>query len=422
MGRVFFQLFPAFRDSVQKSDVIYKGRTGLSIIDDVGLFGKAPSTIFEPWPIAVTLPALTIFQIGLFDLLSDLGVTANIIIGHSAGEIPVLYASGAASRELAVELAIARGEAFSQMEKYGGTMAALSCTSDEVETLLSTVLETGPASDYPVEVACYNSKSAVAIAGHEVAVDQVVQLANNRGIDGRKIRTRVPVHTSMMDLCREDYVRLIGEVFERHGSSPLQPLITTYSTLTGSRMTSAYDAQYFWDTTRNPVRFTQAVEEISAEFPDAYFVEISPHPVLSPYISSDLADMARVATPSRRPNKAGVDMEHCSLLETLGALTVAGYNGVHFSRLNGQVDVAAVHRTPSVEYPFQKKSFPMYARDARYKLQTSPHHGPLNHSFLHLNQTTHPLLAEHVVLGEPIMPAAGFLEMVCHQLGTMGSF
>ncbi|KDR76791.1 hypothetical protein GALMADRAFT_156160 [Galerina marginata CBS 339.88] len=411
MGRVLFQLSPIFRESVQKSDMIYKDRTGHSMIHDVGLFGKEVSTVLDSWPIAITLPALTIFQIALFDLLSNFGVTPNVVIGHSAGEVPALYASGAASRELVVELAIARGEAFTRMESYGGTMAALTCSSDEAETILRYVRGTFPTSDSCLEVACYNSRSAVAIAGHDAMVDQVLQVAKDRGIDGRKIRTRVPVHSSMMEHCREEYVRLTEEVFSRHGLPPLRPHITTFSTLTGSRMTSTYDAQYFWDSTRNSVRFVQAMDEISAEYPNAFFVEISPHPVLSAYISSGLANPDRVAAASLRPTKAGVDMEYRSILVTVGALTVVGYNGVDFSNLNGQVDPVSVHRSTKEEYPFQKKLFPIYFKDAQYRLQVSPHLGSLNHPFLHVNQATHPKLAEHVVLGEAIMPAAGFLEM-----------
>ena len=38
--------------------------------------------------------------------------------------------------------------------------------------------------------------------------------------------------------------------------------------------------------------------------------------------------------------------------------------------------------------------------------------GPLNYPQLKINSQTHPALAEHVIKGEPIMPAAGFIEMV----------
>jgi hypothetical protein len=40
------------------------------------------------------------------------------------------------------------------------------------------------------------------------------------------------------------------------------------------------------------------------------------------------------------------------------------------------------------------------------------HYGPVNRSHLKLNRDTHPTLSEHVIRGEPIWPASGFLEMV----------
>ena len=38
--------------------------------------------------------------------------------------------------------------------------------------------------------------------------------------------------------------------------------------------------------------------------------------------------------------------------------------------------------------------------------------GPLNHDYMAINAQTHPDLAQHVVKGEPILPATAFFEMV----------
>lgn len=255
VGRELFKAFPVFRQSVVESDEVFRRLTGQSLLEDYGIFsGDTSRELPEHWPISLILPSIAIFQMALFDLLISLGIAPDIIVGHSAGETAVLYASGAAPKAMAVELSIIRGQTFTAVERHGGTMAALSCSSSLIDELIEITK-----AEYPgiAEIACFNSPSAVAISGHENCIDYILTLAQQRGIFARKIRTRVPIHSSMMDICREDYQKRLRELFSKYTGSHI-PATTTYSTLTGTSFKSEFNAEYFWDNTRNPVRFTQA--------------------------------------------------------------------------------------------------------------------------------------------------------------------
>ncbi|CCM02247.1 uncharacterized protein FIBRA_04328 [Fibroporia radiculosa] len=406
MGKHLFKAFPAFRDSILEMDAVFRNVTTTSVIEDYGLFGGNHHTdLGETWPISVILPSIAMFQIALFDLLISLGVKPNILIGHSAGETAILYASGAASKAMAVELAILRGVAFSSIESESGTMAALACGPEDAIALLDAVRAEGIPGT--VEIACYNSPSAVAIAGHDSAVDAAVTFAQRRGVFARKIRTRVPIHSSIMELCRKQYVESLNDLFYRYPGAHV-PIIPTYSTLTGRYFEGPYNAEYFWQATRFPVRFTNAIQAICGSA-SSTFVEIAPHPVLASYMSSMVDNESVVLSSIRRPKSGDILSEHHNLLELFGKLTAAGYKCVDFTRLNQRACYEAAVSLPP--YPFVKKEFPLYPDTFGYEKQMAPHNGPLNHPYLRINCDTHPMVGEHIIRGEPIMPAAGFVEM-----------
>ncbi|KAF7358095.1 putative polyketide synthase [Mycena venus] len=403
MGRELFRTFPVFRRSILDMDVVFQRLTHKSMIHDYGIFGGAsPHFAFSSasvWPIAVTLPAIAMFQMALFDLLVHFGVSPDIVVGHSAGETAVLYASGAAPKAMALELAIIRGQIFTPLETSQGTMAALSCTSMDAERLLAQQRCNTP--EGIVELACLNSPSAVAISGQEVSIDGVLHLAEQNGIFARKIRTRVPIHSSMMDVCRDQYLVALRGLFDRY-KGPYLPKIPTYSTLTGDLFRGPFDPEYFWMNTRYQVLFAPAVQNINRA---STFVEIAPHPVLASYLSDSALDSSVVLPTVRRPKAGATNTENYALLELLGKLTVSGYNCVDFAKLNGAAESQSKPSLPV--YPFQKRRFPLYPEGP----QSYNHCGPINRSHLRLNRHTHPTLSEHVIRGEPIWPASGFLEM-----------
>ncbi|KAJ7278022.1 putative polyketide synthase [Mycena rebaudengoi] len=387
MGRELFSTFPTFRDSILQMDIVFRRKTNRSIIDDYGLFssGSSPFQFPTVWPIALTLPAIAMFQIAFFDLLVYFGVCPDVLLGHSAGETAVLYASGAASKEMAVELAIIRGQIFSTLETSGGTMAALSCGVQDAEGLLARHNST--AREGIVEVACLNAPSAVAISGYELSIDAVLELAQREGIFGRKIRTRVPIHSSMMDVCRDTFRAEVQDVFARYPGDHV-PKISTYSTLTGSSFLGPFDAEYFWLNTRSQVLFAPTILNLGP----STFIEIAPHPVLSSYLSEMASPTSTVLSAVRRPKAGSLVSEYHDMLQFLGKLTVAGHNCVDFTLLNSAACAESHLRLPV--YPFLKKQFPLSPDSTR---DSNLHHGPINHSRLKINRDTHPTLAEHAL-------------------------
>ncbi|EPQ57833.1 polyketide synthase [Gloeophyllum trabeum ATCC 11539] len=369
-------------------------------------FDKDPheDVLGEVWPIAITLPALAMVQIALFDTLVSLAIKPDAVIGHSAGETAMIYASGAGSKALALELAIARGRAMSALEDADGAMAAVNCSVDQVRDIIATVI--AEAGFGPLEIGCYNTPEAVTLSGKASHINLAVQVAEGRGFFARRLRTKIPVHSAMMDLCQSEYQRLVQDVFARY--TVQAPSIDVYSAESGEAFTKIFDAQYFWDNTRGSVRFAEAVKALQFKYSTAIFVELGPHPVLSGYVSSMVGKDSPVLCPLRRPKKGQPAVELQGLVEFVGKLVVSGYHSVDFNVLSACDQEGQVTPLP---YPFARRDVPYVAATPEITRQRQNRNGPLNYPQLQVNVNTHPALAEHVIKGEPIMPAAGYLEM-----------
>ncbi|KAG2097390.1 hypothetical protein BD769DRAFT_246669 [Suillus cothurnatus] len=405
MGRELFSSCTVFHRSILEMDEIHKLSTGFSLIARTGLFAQQTHSVEvlgNIWPISVTLPALTMLQIATFDSLVSLGMKPTAIVGHSAGETALLYASGAGSKAMAVELAIARGRAMTIVEGSQGSMAAVSCSPEQARKIISQIYTEQGKAD--LDVGCYNTPGAITLSGSSTDIDLAVERAKAAGFLAKRLNTAVPVHSRLMDACRDEFLRLVTDIFNRYPSQP--PQIPTYSTECGMLKHDRFSAEYYWSGTRGPVHFSGAIQRIIHEMGSPNFLEIGPHPALASYLIALSSETTTVVCPLRRPKDNKGDV--FAFLDALGKLAVAGHCCIDFNILNGCI-VADASKLPA--YPFSRKKLLLYPISPSIKKICQPRNGPLNFSQLRINAQTHPYLAQHVIQGEPIMPAAGFLEM-----------
>lgn len=405
MGRELFSTCAVFQKSILEMDKIHELSTGYSLIAQTGLFAQrthSAEALGKVWPIAVTLPALTMLQIATYDSLVSLGMKPTAIVGHSAGETALLYASGAGPKAMAVELAIARGRAMTIVEGSQGAMAAVSCSPEQAQEIISQIhTEQGKAD---LDVGCYNTPGAITLSGSSTDIDLAVERAKAAGFFAKRLNTAVPVHSRLMDACHDEFMRLVTDIFDRYPSQP--PQLPTYSTESGMLKHDRFTAEYYWSGTRGPVQFTGAIQRMVLEIGSPSFLEIGPHPALASYLVTLGGEKTTVACPLRRPKAKQGDL--FAFIDALGKLAVAGHCCVDFDVLNG-CTAADGPKLPA--YPFSRKKLHLYPISPSIKKICQPRNGPLNYSQLRINAQTHPYLAQHVIQGEPIMPAAGYLEM-----------
>ena len=404
MGKRLFRAYHTFRQTVLEMDAIYQSSVGVSLIESTGLFSESSSKVPEGiWSAEITLPAITIIQIALYDLLISIGMQPHALIGHSAGETALVYASGAGSKTMALELAIARARSMKLVESAENGMVALGCGLNAAVGLIEQAKRKG---DGVLEIGAINSPDAVLISGNGILLDHLVDIAKAGGIFARRVQSLVPSHSSLMDSCRKQYLEGVTAVFSRHGGLH-RPIIRTYSTVAGQpRVIARFTPEYFWDNLRNPVHFHQGTTSVLDDFPGAVFVEISPHPALSSYLASSVGHH-RVLCPMRRQKSpSDTDAEALAFTRTVGDLIVLGINQIDLTSLYGRSSRDPAYNIP---YPFTERYFPMRIDGPRSR-SGALRDGSCLH--LQINAKNHPDLAQHVINGEPIMPGAGFLDMV----------
>ena len=144
--------------------------------------------------------------------------------------------------------------------------------------------------------------------------------------------------------------------------------IPLYSTVTGERLDGyAAGAAYWWQNTRATVLFEPAVRRM---LDDGYthFVELGPHPVLSPSIieiaGSQQVEIAVVSTQRRN------DDDSRTLMNCVGALHCHGHD-IAWEALHPRAGARLV-KLPS--YPWQSKRFWYETEEAAEDLHYHPVH------------------------------------------------
>ena len=272
---------PAFAATVDAFESIV---TGFSLRD--ALTGDEPLT--------GTSARLLLFvtQVALAAAWRDRGVEPAAVIGHSLGEVAAAVVAGA--------LSPAQG------------VAVVRHVSDLIATL------PGPVATARVELAYGQVRAQLAAAGVEdVAVTAIVSpSATVISGDAGHVRSLVaawetggvaaglvPADAGVGGALAEAIVPELTAALA--GLSPREPDLTVYGTILGDPYTApAFDAGYWADAVRGPVRFAAACVAALADGQRA-FIEVSPHPLLSPDIRENARRMGREVTvlPTLRPGR-----------------------------------------------------------------------------------------------------------------------
>ncbi|WP_159397496.1 type I polyketide synthase [Sorangium cellulosum] len=403
MARALFASSPAFRGQLEDCARALAPHVDWSLLDTL-LCAEHDAWLDR---IDIVQPALFAVMVSLAAVWRSMGVEPDAVVGHSQGEIAAAFVAGALSLEDAAKVVALRSRALLALAGKGA-MASVELSSAGLEPYLTPYGER-------ISVAAINSASTTLVAGEVAAVDALLGELAAAQVFARKVRVDYASHCAQVESVRDELLRQLEDVAPRRARLPLYSSVTSRA-LEGSEL----DAHYWYENLRRTVRFAQATEQL-AQAGHRFFVEVSPHPVLTLALSETLgagaAPSAVVGT--LRRDDGGLARFTLSLAE----LHTRGM------RLDWQRVVPGARRVALPTYAFSHERFWLEASRSQLDLGAAglaaPDH-PLLGACLplagsdglvfsgRLSLADRPWLAGHTVHGRVVVPSSVLVELALH--------
>ncbi|AYE95770.1 polyketide synthase [Mycobacterium paragordonae] len=198
-------------------------------------------------------------QIAMSALLRSWGVTPDVVLGHSVGEIAAAQLAGVLTLPDAARLVAVRGRLMAELPT-GGAMIAAAVGEAEVAPLLA----------HGVSLAAVNAPDAVVLSGPEVAVGALAESLAAQGRRVQRLAVSHAFHSALMEPMLEEFRTALA------GLNASTPRISLISNVTGEPAGAGYgSAQYWLDHVRKPVRFADGITA-AAGLGGGVFVEMGP--------------------------------------------------------------------------------------------------------------------------------------------------
>lgn len=256
----------------------------------------------------VAQPAIGAASLGMFHLLSRLGIKPDFLAGHSYGDYVALCAAGALTEADLVRLSHQRGRVIVEAtDRISGGMAAIEAGCEAVTGVLKGL--------EGVIAANLNAPNQTVISGTNEGIQTALTYFQAQGIRGQRLPVACAFHSPLVAAAREPFARALAAC---PFSTPRQPVYAN-ATATPYPNDPALLTATLAEHLTSPVRFQEEIEALY-EAGARIFIEVGPQGVLTGLVGSILADRPHVAVASDQKGRPGL----VQLQYLLGQLLVSG--------------------------------------------------------------------------------------------------
>ncbi len=165
----------------------------------------------------VAQPALGAVEAGLWRLMCDFGLDADMVGGHSYGEYVALYAAGCLDFPTLMNLSEARGRCIVDAAKNSkaelGTMVAVMAQREEVEEIIADIND--------VVVANHNTPTQSIISGSISGIKEVTARIKKADVRVVELSVSAAFHSPFVAGAQEEFVKEIGTSVWQVGELPV---------------------------------------------------------------------------------------------------------------------------------------------------------------------------------------------------------
>ncbi|KAJ8711409.1 hypothetical protein PYW07_008651 [Mythimna separata] len=379
---------PIFAAAIEKCHKVLSPR-GINIVD---IITSPDEKTFDN--ILHSFVGIAAIQIGLTDILKELGLEPDGIIGHSVGELGCAYADGCLSAEEMILAASSRGRMSLETKFIRGSMAAVGLGYEQI----------APLCPPEIDVACHNGPESSTISGPAEVMKEFVAKLSAKGVFAKEVPcSNIAYHSR--------YIAEAGPLLHKYLSEVIKdPKPRTERWLSTSVPEDKWNepraklcsAEYHTNNLLSPVLF----EETSRLIPDnAVCVEVAPHGLLQAILKRSLHSNCTNIALTRRKHPDNTLL----LLEGIGKLFMEGFNPkVH--NLYPKVELPVSTGTPFLSHLVQwahGEKWPMPA----YRTANRTTASSLDY-VLSVQDTEHAYLQGHCIKGHNVYPYAASLALV----------
>ncbi|WP_437692902.1 SDR family NAD(P)-dependent oxidoreductase [Sorangium sp. So ce176] len=308
MGRGLYRAWPVFREAMDRCAALFDRELARPLLEVMWSEpASAEAGLLEQT--GFTQPALFSLEYALVALWRSWGVEAELVAGHSIGELVAACVAGVFSLEDGARLVAARGRLM-QALPAGGAMVAIEAEEGEVARAVAP-------HGARVSIAAVNGPQQVVISGAEEPVRELAAWFAGRGVRTTALRVSHAFHSPQMGPMLEEFRRVAESVSYR--APLLLPVVSNVSgAVSGAELATA---GYWVEHARRAVRFADGVRALYAAGAST-FVEVGPRATLLGLVPSCLPAEAE---PRMVASLRAEQEEDRSLAEALGAVWTAGH-------------------------------------------------------------------------------------------------